>query len=77
MTLPTMQEETVPNVCKCLRTKTAFGSFSETGKPPWQSGESTTAVYWCLVTMSNAGPDDRFCHPHNCQEGRGCFRCEG
>lgn len=73
MTLPTLNQST-PTVCRLLRTKTAFGSLSETGAPPWQSGASTTAVYWCLATMSNAGPDDHFCHPHHCQQDRACFK---
>ena len=39
---------------------------------PWQSGESTTAVFWCLRTMETAGPDDAYCHPSTCQSGRAC-----
>lgn len=59
-------------VCRRLRTKTAFGSFR--GKLyAWQSGRSTTAVYWCLRTMETVGPDDSFAHPHACLSGRGCF----
>jgi hypothetical protein len=59
-------------VCRRLRTKTAFGSFR--GKLyAWQSGHSTTAVYWCLRTMETVGPDDTFAHPHACLSGRGCF----
>src|SRR5437868_1958520 len=54
--LPTIQP-VVPVVCRLLRTKTAFGSFADTGAAPWQAGESTTAVFWCLATMQTAGPD--------------------
>jgi hypothetical protein len=72
MTLPTLNEQ-VPNVCTLLRTKTAFGSFQGTDAPPWQAGASTTAVFWCLATMTTTGPDDRYCHPHECHEGRHCF----
>jgi hypothetical protein len=64
-------------VCRMLRTKTAFGSFSglhDDDDIGWQSGESTTAVYWCLGTMETAGPDDQFCHPSTCRAGRVCFR---
>jgi hypothetical protein len=62
-----------PVVCRLLRTKTAFGTFDEVQRP-WQMGHSTTAVYWCLGTMETAGPDDGYCHPHTCREGRSCFQ---
>jgi hypothetical protein len=59
-------------VCRRLRTKTAFGTFRG-NLYSWQSGRSTTAVYWCLRTMETVGPDDTFAHPHACLSGRGCF----
>jgi hypothetical protein len=59
-------------VCRRLRTKRAFGSYSG-NLYSWQSGDSTTAVYWCLRTMETVGPDDNFAHPHACTNGRGCF----
>lgn len=62
-------------VCRLLRTKTAFGSFVG-NLYAWQSGRSTTAVYWCLKTMETAGPDDLYTHPHNCRAGRHCFERE-
>jgi hypothetical protein len=68
----------VPVVCRMLRTKTAFGSYesydTDGGPPPWQTGESTTAVFWCLKTMDTAGPDDGFAHPSTCVSGRSCYR---
>lgn len=60
-----------PVVCRKLRTKMAFGALQ--GVEDWRFGESTTATYWCLRTMETAGPDDSFCHPHSCQQGRSCF----
>ena len=59
-------------VCRRLRTKKAFGSFHG-NLYLWQSGDSTTAVYWCLRTMETVGPDDGFAHPHACVSGRECF----
>jgi hypothetical protein len=59
-------------VCRMLRTKTAFGSM-QPGAPDWRSGDSTTAVYWCLKTMETAGIDGGYAHPHVCGAGRGCF----
>jgi hypothetical protein len=61
-----------PGVCRLLRTKTAFGTYMG-NLYSWQSGNSTTAVYWCLQTMETAGPDDRYAHPHTCCQGRECF----
>ena len=61
---------TTTNVCPMLRTKTAYGTY----ETPWQKGESTTAVYWCLETMGVAGPDEALAHPKQCQQGRGCYK---
>ena len=61
-----------PVVCQFLRTKTAFGTFAGS-LYSWQTGHSTTAVYWCLRTMETAGPDDGYAHPHTCRPGRDCF----
>ena len=64
-----------PAVCRLLRTKTAFGTFVG-NLHAWQSGNSTTAVYWCLSTMETAGPDDGYAHPHACCAGRECYEGE-
>jgi hypothetical protein len=63
---------TLPVVCRLLRTKTAFGTM-QPGGPDWQTGDSTTATYWCLQTMETAGVDQGYAHPHACREGRSCF----
>ena len=68
----TEERPRAPTVCRMLRTKTAFGTFVG-NLYSWQTGRSTTAVYWCLRTMETAGPDDNYAHPHACCEGRGCF----
>lgn len=69
---PIAEGEPLPVVCDSLRTKTAFGTL--VGGHAWQHGESSTAVYWCLKTMETVGPDESFAHPHQCCEGRKCFR---
>jgi hypothetical protein len=61
-----------PVACAYLRAKTAFGSL-EPGAPDWQTGDDPTACYWCLATMSTAGPDDGLVHAHHCRAGRDCF----
>jgi hypothetical protein len=74
MTLP-LDTLTPPQVCRMLRTKTAFGAYSLDSDPlSWQDGESTTAVFWCLRTMETAGPDEDFAHPSTCRAGRECFQ---
>ncbi|HKS29353.1 MAG TPA: hypothetical protein VJS44_16100 [Pyrinomonadaceae bacterium] len=67
-----IEESVAPAVCRLLRTKTAFGTYVG-NLYSWQSGASTTAVYWCLGTMETAGPDDHYAHPHTCCEGRDCY----
>lgn len=62
-------------LCRLLRTKTAFGTM-QPGGPDWRTGESTSAVYWCLRTMETFGNDGRLAHPHACLEGRACFASE-
>ena len=82
MNLPTLDNiaGTKPQVCRMLRTKTAFGSYmletDEAGndQPSWQDGNSTTAVFWCLKTMDTVGPDDDVAHAKSCRPGRECFR---
>ncbi|HEY1686965.1 MAG TPA: hypothetical protein VGG19_19545 [Tepidisphaeraceae bacterium] len=69
MNLPV--NNSVPQVCKRLRTKQAF--MHSATEPAWQEGKSTTAAYWCLRTMSPAGPDEAFVHPRDCKAGRGCY----
>jgi hypothetical protein len=74
--LPQLESEPpVSPVCPMLRTKTAFGSYGPESEP-WDSGTSTTAVYWCLQTMQTAGPDDNFCHPNTCRAGRACYQVD-
>jgi hypothetical protein len=66
------KSEDVPAVCRLLRTKVAFGTL--VGHPfAWQTGASSTAVYWCLKTTETSGPDDGYAHPHTCCAGRTCF----
>jgi hypothetical protein len=43
-----------PRVCRCLRTKAAFGTVI--GESDWRTGESSTNVYWCLATMEHRPP---------------------
>jgi len=75
MDLPQLQSQIA---CRMLRTKTYFSRYTnENGDThDWSSGESSTAAYWCLATMGPVGPDDGFVHPHDCSNGRACFKGE-
>jgi len=67
------ETESLPVVCRCLRAKASFGAvLSE--ESPWQTGESSTNVYWCLGTMEPVGPDEGLAHPHHCRDGRRCYQ---
>ncbi|MFQ5652464.1 MAG: hypothetical protein ACE5IY_21235 [bacterium] len=64
--------ETKKERCRHLRTKQIHvPDFSDPGS--WESGESTTQHYWCLCTMTTAGPDNDFVAPEKCQSKRSCF----
>lgn len=67
-----MSHPKLPVVCRKLRTKQAFGSFTE-DTIDWRGGESTTDVFWCLKTMETWGTDDQVAHPYQCISGRICF----
>ena len=65
-----MSEPAIPRLCKFLRAKTS----GVHGDPAalWAMRNDTTATYWCLLTMSPAGPDDRLVHVCDCGTERVC-----
>ena len=67
--------ETTPLVqirCDSLRSKSSYGAFGEFTEEMNELVGSTT-TYWCLHTMSKAGPDDHFVHRSVCKPGRSCW----
>ena len=58
--------------CDSLRSKSSYGAFEDYSEEMHELVGSTT-TYWCLKTMSKAGPDDHFVHRSVCNEGRRCF----
>ena len=59
--------------CRCLKTKMLYvGSREDVDfhRP------SSTAQYWCLHTMSQAGLDGDLVVPDACIPGRPCFESE-
>jgi hypothetical protein len=58
--------------CQCLRTKNPYGT-TPVDAESWLPGVHTTSSYWCLRTMSPAGPDDHYVHIARCVPGRSCY----
>ncbi len=60
--------------CRHLRTKMMFVTND------WEARAadypSSTASYWCLKTMSAAGPDEGLAALGECRAGRSCFEPE-
>ena len=67
-----MNTELVQIRCKSLRSKSSYGVFDDSDEEILQLTGST-ATYWCLKTMSKAGPDSHFVHRSVCNEGRMCW----
>jgi hypothetical protein len=77
MTLP-ITDPTSPAVrrsaeglCKYLRAKMVHAAHGDrVGLASLE--DSPTTVYWCLLTMRSAGPDDGLVHAERCGPGRVC-----
>jgi hypothetical protein len=65
-----MTTEQTPRLCKYLRAKT-HGIHGDP-RALWAMRNESTAIYWCLLTMSPAGPDDGLVHACDCGEERVC-----
>jgi len=71
-----MSTELVQIRCKSLRSKSSYGAFEASDEEILELTGSTS-TYWCLKTMSKAGPDDHLVHRSACQDGRFCWEpCE-
>jgi len=58
-------------LCTYLRAKINGASRNDRRALHALRNEATT-VYWCLLTMSPAGPDDGLVHASRCGGGRAC-----
>ena len=58
--------------CRCLRSKSSYSAFGEY-REDLEALMGSTSTFWCLKTMSKAGPDEHFVHASKCREGRSCF----
>ena len=62
-------------LCDYLRAKVSGAAHGDKRALLALQGEATT-VYWCLLTMSPAGPDDGLAHASRCGKGRACSVAE-
>lgn len=61
--------------CRLLRSK-SLAMNTDYRRPISPSGwwmMSSTAICWCIRTMSSMGPDENDVHPDLCREPRACF----
>ena len=63
---------TKPLPCQCLRTKNPYGTTPDNPEI-WLAGIAESSSYWCIRTMSPAGPDDHYVHLARCVPGRKCY----
>lgn len=57
--------------CRCLRTKQMYVQGFDA--VDLEVTASTTAVYWCVQTMTPVGPDDDQATPDRCTPDRSCY----
>ena len=61
-------------VCRLLRSK---GMYLPREDADLEVEVSSTAVFWCLRSMSVIGPDDGPVAPEDCRRGRSCHEARG
>jgi hypothetical protein len=71
-----MAEQIQTAKCKCLRSKSSYGAFGDY-REDLEHIMGSTSTFWCLKTMSKAGPDDHYVHASICHEGRHCWEGDG
>jgi hypothetical protein len=59
--------------CASLRSKSSYAAYGDFHEEHAEL-MGATATFWCLETMSKAGPDDHYVHHSICQEGRSCWK---
>ncbi len=60
-----------PHLCDYLRAKVMAGPHNDK-RALLALATDSTAIFWCLLTMSPAGPDDGLAHADRCGPGRVC-----
>lgn len=67
-----MERRDLYRCCRCLRSRAMYGEPDE--RPGLLSEGDDTEIFWCTLTQSPLGPDDRPATPTTCGPGRACCR---
>lgn len=71
---PNSDEEFLPkDVCPCLRTKTLHLNTEYRRSAFEERFTADTALFTCMVTMCDWGPDEADVLPNRCRPGRACY----
>jgi hypothetical protein len=63
-----------PVFCKHLRTKRMYvDATPEEAFADKEDGQTTPCHFWCNLTQTVVGVDDRPVHKHACKPSRSCF----
>jgi len=60
-----------PRLCDYLRAKVTAAPHNDK-RALLALANDSTAIFWCLLTMSPSGPDDGLAHAERCGPGRVC-----
>ena len=69
--LPVQTRDPSEDLCKYLRAKLSTAAHGDR-KELWNLRREATTIYWCLLTMGPAGPDDGLVHAERCGSAREC-----
>lgn len=67
-----MVEQKPYTKCRCLRSKSSYAALGDY-REDLEMVMGSTTTFWCLKTMSKAGPDEHYVHASTCHEGRRCW----
>lgn len=59
-------------VCSLLCSKNMYTMMDPNHKK--HAASELTEIFWCNLTQTNLGPDDRLCDETKCCEGRWCYK---
>jgi hypothetical protein len=69
--LPVHRRDPSEELCKYLRAKVNTAPHGDR-RELWAVRTDASTIYWCLLTMRSAGPDDGLVHAERCGAGREC-----
>jgi hypothetical protein len=69
--LPVAARDPSDDLCKYLRAKVSTAAHGDR-RALWAERLDASTIYWCLLTMRTAGPDDGLVHADRCGPDREC-----